>query len=152
MANAVVTSKSSAAVDLQFDIASKPKPGEPFEIKLAFAPRLAADSLEVEVTGMPGLTVVNGGTTSFTQIEPATTHEAKVLVNADTAGLYYVNVIAKMVSKVQTDARTFSVPVVVGDAAAMQKPAAAPTTTDPTTGEKIESAKAIETTASKQTP
>jgi hypothetical protein len=149
MANAVVTSKTAAAVDLQFDVASKPKPGEPFEITLSFAPRLPADSLEVEVTGMPGLTVVTGGTSSFQQVQAGGRHEAKVLVRADAPGLYYVNVVSKMVSKVQTDARTFSVPIVVGDATAAQKPAA--TATTDATGEKIESAKALETTGSKQT-
>jgi hypothetical protein len=37
---------------------------------------------------------------------------------ADADGLYYVNVIARMVNKVQTEARTFSVPLVVGNASA----------------------------------
>ena len=49
------------AVDLKYDVLAKPDVGQPFEIELAFLPRLAADSLEVEVTGIPGLTLVSGG-------------------------------------------------------------------------------------------
>jgi hypothetical protein len=66
----------------------------------------------------------------------------RLLVNADGPGVYYVGIVARMVSKVQTDARTFSIPVVVGQVAATQK--AAPATD--AAGEAIESMPAVETT------
>jgi hypothetical protein len=40
------------------------------------------------------------------------------MVVGDAPGLYYVGVVARMATQVQTDARTFSVPVVVGTAPA----------------------------------
>jgi hypothetical protein len=49
MANAVVTSKSAAPVDLKYDLLAKPDVGQPFEIELTFQTRLPADSLEVEI-------------------------------------------------------------------------------------------------------
>ncbi len=55
LANAVVTSKTAAAVDLKYDVLAKPAVGQAFEIELTFLPRLAADLLEIEVTGIPGL-------------------------------------------------------------------------------------------------
>ena len=123
MANAVATGKTAAAVDLKFDVPVKPAVGEPFELELAFLPRLAADSLEVEVTGIPGLTLVSGGTSRFEGVSAGDRHVMRVLVRADAPGLYYVGVAAKMVTKVQTDARTFSVPVAVGNVQAAQKAA-----------------------------
>ena len=60
-ANAVVTGKTSAAVDLKFDVLSKPDPGQEFQIELVFLPRAPADSLEVEITSIPGITLVSGG-------------------------------------------------------------------------------------------
>ncbi len=121
LANAVVTGKTSAPVDLKYDVLAKPDVGKPFEVELAFMPRLAADVLEVEVTGIPGLTVVNGGAIRFEGVTAGSRHVAKVLVQADGPGIYYANVVAKMITQVQTEARTFSVPVVVGAVPAAQK-------------------------------
>jgi len=121
MANAVVTGKTAAPVDLKFDILAKPAVGQPFEIELALLPRLAADALEVEITGIPGLTIVSGGTPRFEQVLGGDRHVAKVLAQADAPGIYYANVTAKMITQVQTEVRTFSIPVVVGTVAAAQK-------------------------------
>lgn len=121
MANAVATGKTAAAVDLKFDVPVKPAVGEPFELELAFLPRLAADSLEVEITGIPGLALISSGTARFEGVGAGDRHVMRVLVRADAPGLYYVGVAAKMVTKVQSDARTFSVPVAVGSIQAAQK-------------------------------
>lgn len=121
LANAVVTGKVGAPVDLKYDVLAKPDVGQPFEIELALLPRLAADVLEVEVTGIPGLTVVSGGATRFEGVTAGERYVAKALVQADAPGIYYANVVAKMVTQVQTEARTFSVPVVVGAVPVAQK-------------------------------
>lgn len=123
MANAVATGKTAAAVDLKYDIPVKPAVGEPFELELAFLPRLAADSLEVEVTGIPGLTLISSGTSQFEGVAAGDRHVMRVLVRAEAPGLYYVGVAVKMITKVQSDARTFSVPVAVGSVPAAQKAA-----------------------------
>lgn len=143
LANAVVVGKTVAPVMLKYDLAAKPQVGQPFEIALTFMPRQAADALEAEITGMPGLTVVTGGAARFEPVEHNGRYVTKVLANADAEGLYYIGIVAKMVSKVQTEARAFSVPVVVGKAAAnLEKPAPA---TD-SKGEAIEELPAKETT------
>jgi hypothetical protein len=124
LANAVVSGKTSAPVDLKYDLAVKPDVGLPFEIELDFLPRLPADALDVEVSGMPGLTLVGSGAVRFDNVEAGATYTQKVLVQADATGTFYVSVIAKMITKVQTEVRTFSVPVVVGTApAVVSKPA-----------------------------
>jgi hypothetical protein len=121
MANAVVTGKVGAPVDLKYDVLAKPDVGQPFEIELALLPRLAADVLEVEVTGIPGLTVVSGGATRFEGVTAGEQYIAKALMQADAPGIYYANVVAKMVTQVQSEVRTFSVPVVVGAVPVAQK-------------------------------
>jgi hypothetical protein len=142
MANAVVTGKTAAAVDLKYDVLAKPDVGQPFEVELALLPRVAADTLEVEVTGVPGLTIVSGGAFKFDAVTASSRHTAKVLVRADAPGLYYANVIARLVSKVQTDARTFSVPVVVGSVPAAEKAEPA----KDASGEPVQSMPAVENT------
>jgi len=140
MANAVVTGKTAAAIDLKYDVLARPQVGQPFEIELVLLPRLAADALTVEVTGIPGLTIVSGGTAKFEGVISGERHVVKVLVRADAAGLYYANVVARMVSQVQTEARTFSVPVAVGTVPVVEKPAPA----KDASGEAIESMPAVE--------
>lgn len=121
MANAVATGKVSAPIDLKYDVLAKPDVGQPFEIELALLPRLAADALEVEVTGIPGLTIVSGGAARFEGVTPGERYVVKVLAQASAQGIYYANVVAKMITQVQTEARTFSVPVVIGTVPAAQK-------------------------------
>jgi hypothetical protein len=116
LANAVATSKGGAAVDLLYDIALRPVAAQPVEVELVFEPRAAADALEIEVSAVPGLTVVSAGQARFAPVVSGDRQSTRILVVADADGRYYVNVIARMVNKVQTDARTFSVPLVVGDA------------------------------------
>jgi hypothetical protein len=122
LANAVVTGKTTAPVDLKFDVPAKPGVGQPFVVELVFSPRLPADVLEVEVTGNPGLALVDGGTARFEDVQTNGRHVLQVQARADAAGLYYLSVVARMVNKVQTEARTFSVPVAVGAGAVAEKP------------------------------
>jgi hypothetical protein len=140
-ANAVATGKTAAAVDLKYDVLAKPDPGTEFEIELVFLPRVAADVLEVEVTGIPGIAITSGGTARFENVAAGERYPAAVVARADGTGLYYLGVSARMVNQVQTEARTFSVPVVVGAVEAAEKPAPA---TD-AAGEAVESMPAAET-------
>lgn len=134
--------KAAAAVDLKYDVLAKPEPGQPFEIELAFVPRLPADALEVEVTAIPGVTIVSGATARFENVMPATRYTTRVQAGAEAPGLYYLGVVARMVTKVQTEARAFSVPVVVGTVPATAKPQPAVDTK----GQAIQSMPAEETT------
>ncbi len=123
LASAVISGKTSAPVDLKYDLSAKPQVGVPFEIELVFHPRLPADTLEIEVTGMPGLSIVQQGAFKFDKVVAGTPYSQKVTVQADADGTYYVSVLARMITAVQTEVRTFSVPVVLGTAPAAAKPA-----------------------------
>jgi hypothetical protein len=103
LANAVIVGKTSAPITLKYDVAAKPQAQQPVEIELTFLPRQPADSLEATITGMPGLTVVSGGAARFEAVEAGGRYVAKVLAQADASGLYYIGVVAKLSSKVQTD-------------------------------------------------
>jgi hypothetical protein len=141
LANAVVSGKTSAPVDLKYDLGAKPEAGKPFTIELNFLARLPADTLEVEITGMPGLSVAEQGTFKFDKVVVGTPYVQKVTAQADADGTYYISIVAKMITQVQTEIRTFSVPVVVGTTpAVVAKPAPA----KDATGQAIESMPAKE--------
>ena len=145
LANAVAVGKTAAAVDLKYDLAARPGLGQPFEVELVFVPRMAADALEVQASGMPGLVVAGGADAKFDQVVANEKYAAKVLLQVTEPGVYYVGVTAKLVSKVQTDSRTFSVPIIVGELPAVQKPAPAAAAAS-SGGEAVEASKAVETT------
>jgi len=69
LANAVAVGKTAAAVDLRYGLSTKPAVGTPFEVELAFTPRVHADSLEIEATGMPGLVIASGATAKFAPVK-----------------------------------------------------------------------------------
>jgi hypothetical protein len=121
LATAVVDGKTTAPVDMQYDLLAKPELGQPFEVEMTFSARLPADKLEVEITEAPGLTLVGEKTAVFAPVERGQPYVSKVLVQGDNPGLYYLGVIAKMSTKVQTETRAFAIPVVIGDPPSAQK-------------------------------
>ncbi len=121
LAAAVVDSKTTAPVDMQYDLLAKPELGQPFEVEMTFSARLPADKLEVEITEAPGLTIVGEKTAAFAPVERGQSYTGKVLVKGDNPGLYYIGVIARMSTKVQTETRAFAIPVVIGDPPSAQK-------------------------------
>jgi hypothetical protein len=121
LAAAVVDSKTTAPIDMQYDVLAKPALGQPFEVEMTFTARLPADKLETEITEAPGLTLVGEKTATFSPVEGGQSYAAKVLVQGDNPGLYYIGVIAKMSTKVQTETRAFAIPVVIGDPPSARK-------------------------------
>ena len=123
-ASAVYLAKGMPAVDVKYDVLSKPVAGQPFELELMLEPRLNSDLLEFTVTGMPGIDVASGGAASFQNVQGHQRYTAKAVIQPVEAGVYYLSVTAKASSKVQSDEVAFSVPVVV--AAAPEGSIAAP--------------------------
>lgn len=121
LASAVTDGKTTAPVDMKYDVLAKPALGQPFEIEMTFSVRLPADKLETEITEAPGLTIVGEKTASFGPVEPGQTYSSRMLVTGDNPGLYYIGVIAKVSTKVQTETRAFAIPVVIGDPPLAQK-------------------------------
>jgi hypothetical protein len=139
-ANAVSTSKSGAALDLKYDIAVKPEVDTPVEVELTFEPRASADALEVQISPVEGLTLVGDSQMRFDGVQAGEHYTSKVLVQSATAGVYYIGVSAKMITKVLTEVRNFSVPIVVGTPVAAEK--AAPATD--AAGKPVEPMPAVE--------
>lgn len=122
LAQAVADGKTTAPVDMKYDVLSKPAVGQPFEVELAFEPRLPADTLDVEVTEAPGLVLVGEKTARFAPVESGQTYTARVLVQGDSPGLFYIGVVARMSTQVQTESRAFALPLVIGEVQPAQKP------------------------------
>ena len=121
-ANAVTTGEAGAAVELQYELAPRPETGQPFAVQLAFVPQAPADSIDAQLSVTPGLRITSAESVRFADVKAGERYTTEVMVVGDEPGLYYVGVVARMATQVQTDARSFSVPVVVGAPAAAAKP------------------------------
>ncbi len=142
MARAVSTAKTGAAVDLRYEVLAKPVVGTPFDIEISLVATAEADSMSIQIGGMPGLTVSNEALPVLANIKAGQVNSHKITVLADQVGVYYVSVAVTTQLAGTTQARTFSIPVLLGDPNAVQKTAVAPP--KDATGQAIQSMPAKE--------
>ncbi len=141
MARAVGNGKPGAAVDIRYDFGSKPAVGTPTELQIAFIPQAGVDSMEVVVNGMQGVTLAGAQSVTFAEVEPQKPYMHTLSVLPDRSGVFYLSVVVTTQIGNSNLSRTFSIPFVVGNVPAQQKPAPQ---TD-AAGEPVQPAKARET-------
>ena len=128
--------KPGAPVDLWWEMKSRPKAGEPLAIELAMVPRVDTTHLRATFIATDGLNVQASPTpASFKDAEAGGIYRHSLSLVPREDGAYYVSVIVLMDLEGGPQARTFSMPVMVGapaDIAAKPQPA-----TD-STGQPIE--------------
>ena len=115
MANAVVTGRPRRRSTSNTTCPRSPTSRSRSRSNWRFKPRMPADALELEIGDMPGISIDG----ERARRDSTRSWRASVQMHAywcvrDAAGLFYFSVVAKMVTQVQTEARAFSVPVVVG--------------------------------------
>jgi hypothetical protein len=140
MARAVGNGKPGAAVDIKYDFRAKPEVGKPVEVRLAFIPNAGVESLEAKITDMEGITVAGGLNPQFNNVQAGQPYEHTFSLLANRPGVFYVSVEVTTQLSGMTSARTFSIPLSVGTAAAKQKKSPA----KDSDGQSIESMKATE--------
>lgn len=144
MARAVSPGKTGAGVDLRYEILAKPAVGTPFEVEIALVATADAETMDVSISGMPGLTVTNAEVPTITGVTARSVNTHKFTALADQVGVYYVSVAVTTQLAGTTQARTFSIPVLLGEVQAAQKATVEPE--KDATGQAIESMPAQETT------
>ena len=98
-----------------------PEVGQPFTVELAVKPRLPGDALDVEIGESPGIVIEGERASRFLEVEAATPYKFTFWARGDTPGLYYIAVMTRLSTQVQSEGRAFSVPVVIGTPPAAQK-------------------------------
>lgn len=126
MAKAVSTAKTGAAVELRYEINSKPTVGVPFDVDLALVSGADTETMTVVIAGMPGLTVADEVVAPLTDVVAGQVYPHKFTALADQPGVYYISVTVTTLRGAITQARTFSIPVLLGDPAAARKPSVEP--------------------------
>lgn len=145
MVSAVSSGKPGAAVDLKFDIGKRPRVGETLEVAIAVTVRAPdIDKLQVVFQSTEGIEVVEGAQLGPVD-KPADgrllAHKVRVLPKQD--GVYYLSAVA-LVDTTSAGggsvARTFAIPIIVGDGVSLDAPtskAAADATAEGVGGEAL---------------
>ena len=147
MVRGVSPGKPVAPVDLKFNIASKPALGVPLEIDVAVIATGHSESMTLSVQGSGGLEVDSSTSlASFPKSLPGALYRHKLRVTPRAEGAFNVNVlVTTAVPGSGAQSRSFSIPLLVGSVAALDKaPPSNPVQTD-SSGERVSSQPAVET-------
>jgi hypothetical protein len=132
MAAGVPIGNSTAPLEIRFDVASVPVPGEPFTVDIAVLPEAPAPVLRVEVTGGEGVNILDPeGAVTFEKVQAGTVQRLKVRASTATAGTRLVEVRATLELPAGPEARAFAFPIVVAAQPAPTPAAAAGTPVTP---------------------
>ncbi len=110
-------------VDLKFSVTRRPQVGEPVDIELSLTPAVELERLFARFQAADGLQIVEGAETPHLE-HPAERvpigHKLTVVARAD--GIYYLTAIVLADSDKESVARTFSIPIIVGQGLAELPP------------------------------
>jgi len=116
MVAAVSATKSGPAVDVRFNLPSKPEVGQPLSIAVAIVARSPSfDSMAVAFQAPEGIQLVAGAQTGILA-KPAegdpVRHELKIIPQHD--GIYLVTAIVTVTTANESSSRTYAIPVIAG--------------------------------------
>jgi hypothetical protein len=147
MVRGVSPGKPSAPVELKFNVAARPALGVPLDIDLAVIATAGTDSMTLSVQASEGIEVdATTSLASFPKSQPGALYRHKLRITPRAEGAFNVSVLITMVVPGSgPQSRSFSIPLLVGSVAALEKAATAQASTE-SSGERVTSAPAVETT------
>jgi hypothetical protein len=143
---AVTIGKPGAPISMKFELLKRPKVGEPLEVAVEVTPEAAGiTALQVVFQSGDALPMRSGGelsATTTTTMPAGIPIQHTVVVTPVREGIFYLSAVA-VAEGAGSQARTFAIPVVVGDSAVLENTKAAlpPTATS---GERVTSLPAAE--------
>ena len=113
MVEAASQGKSSVPVELKFDIAQRPKVGQPLDINLALIADVAASPATIQVTGTDDVSVAAGANQfDIAAEEPGEVYNQTVNVTPNAEGVLLLGVTVSFKHDDIVDQRAFSIPII----------------------------------------
>ncbi|HEY2144954.1 MAG TPA: hypothetical protein VGH12_02710 [Steroidobacteraceae bacterium] len=112
MVEAAVQGKSQAPVLLKFDLAQRPKVGQPLEINLAVIPQVDANPATIQVKGGDDVSVAGAGQFDIAAAEAGAVYRQSVNVTPTAEGVLLVGVSVSLKHDEVTDVTAFSIPII----------------------------------------
>jgi hypothetical protein len=127
MVSAVSASKTSAPVELKFALHERPQVGKPIVVEVAVLPVSDLDRVAANFQAGAGLELRSGAQMAVVT-KPATgvalSHRLTIVPQRD--GIFFVSATVLADSPEQSIARTFSIPIIAGQASPSPEAAASP--------------------------
>jgi hypothetical protein len=143
MVMAVSPGKPGAPVELKFKVLTRPKVGETVDVEVALVPVSELERLQVSFQGSSGLSIHSGNAPDpFVRPAVGVPLKHRITATANTDGIFYITATALADSSAGSLARSFSIPIIVGDGVAALPQKSMPPAD--ATGERIKSAPAQE--------
>jgi hypothetical protein len=113
MVLAAAVGKSQVPVELKFDIAKKPKVGQPVELTLALVAQVSAAPATIQISGADDVSVAAGGNQfEIPSEEAGEVYRQSVNITPNAEGVVLVNVTVSLRHDEVLDQRAFSIPII----------------------------------------
>jgi hypothetical protein len=113
MVEAASQGKSSVPVELKFDIAQRPKVGQPLDIDLALIAQIPASPATIQVSGADDVSVAPGAKQfDIASEEAGEVYKHTVNVTPNAEGVVLVDVTVLLKHDEVVDQRVFSIPII----------------------------------------
>ena len=114
MAMAPTVGKSALPLDLKFELAERPKIGQPLEINLALVPQIAGGPAAVHISGAEGLDAAPGDNQfELAEVDAGEVYRHTLRVTPSTEGVLLASVTVSLKHDDMDDSRVFSIPIIV---------------------------------------
>jgi len=114
MVEAVPLGKTTVPVGVKFDLPARPTVGRPIDVVIALLPQVIG-SATLQVTATEGLQLApEAATINIPSIEPTQAYRVSIATTPTHEGVEVLSVNVSVSHDDATEARTFSVPVIVG--------------------------------------
>lgn len=127
MVRGVSPGKAQAPIELKFSIASRPALGAPVQIDIAVISTAASDAMTLSAQGGPEINIDSSTSlASFQKSQPGSIYRHKLLATPRAEGAFNISVlVTTVVAGSGSQSRSFAIPLLVGNLAALEKQAAA---------------------------
>ena len=113
MVQAAAVGKSQAPVELKFDVAQRPKVGQPVDINLALIAQISASPATIQVAGADDVAIGAGGAQfEIPSEEAGEVYRQTLSVTPKAEGVVLVNVTVLLKHDELLDQRAFSIPII----------------------------------------
>ena len=116
-----VTTKPHAGIELNYNRPKKLQVGDSYDLVLTFKTRIYADSLQINIKHDDGLQLGISQFDYHFDIVKNNKNKLKIPVTALQDGRYFIDISAALITSGASQARSFSIPVTVGDVSKNRK-------------------------------
>jgi hypothetical protein len=113
MVQAAPQGKSALALDMKFELASRPKLGQPLEVNVALVPQLSGGPASLQITSSTGFAAPDTSAFEIADMEPGEVYRHTLKLTPSSEGLQVVNVTISVKHEDVNDTKVFSIPVIV---------------------------------------